>query len=141
MCVQRIAPGIDQLLAEHGVSSTNPFSRTRLASMACPSLPTCGLALAESERVLPRFLTQIEDLLTELGLADQELIIRNDRLPQRLRPPLYGRSWPSWAKRPTNTSFTSAENEGSTRLNRIYKDSVKGDDLIARTAPPAGALS
>src|SRR5204862_1075995 len=51
-----------QLLSEHGVSVLNPFSRTRMASMACPALPTCGLALAESERVMPQFLTRAEQL-------------------------------------------------------------------------------
>jgi sulfite reductase (NADPH) hemoprotein beta-component len=49
--------GMEQLLAEHGVAVSNPFSRTRLASMACPALPTCGLALAESERVMPGFVS------------------------------------------------------------------------------------
>src|SRR5262249_55026057 len=44
---------IDQVLERHGVSVDNPFSATRMASMACPALPTCGLALAESERALP----------------------------------------------------------------------------------------
>src|SRR6266566_834231 len=61
---------IKQLLSEHGVSVHNPFSKTRLASMACPALPTCGLALAESERTLPELLTRVELLLTELGLQE-----------------------------------------------------------------------
>src|SRR5438445_2215868 len=66
---------IKQLLSEHGVSVHNPFSKTRLASMACPALPTCGLALAESERVLPDLLTKIENLLEEIGLPQEELIV------------------------------------------------------------------
>jgi len=61
---------IDELLAEHGVSTANPFSRTRLASMACPALPTCGLALAESERTLPGILSRLEELLASLNLSD-----------------------------------------------------------------------
>ena len=81
MSARRTAPQIDQTLAEHGVSAANPFSRTRLASMACPALPTCGLALAESERVLPEFLTRVEVLLAELGLQDEELIIRMTGCP------------------------------------------------------------
>src|SRR5947199_4097109 len=68
--------GIENLLGEHGISVANPFSRTRLASMACPALPTCGLALAESERVMPDILTRIEGLLAELGMPDQELTVR-----------------------------------------------------------------
>ena len=45
--------GIDQILKEHGVSTTHEKSPIRSATMACPALPTCGLALAESERYLP----------------------------------------------------------------------------------------
>jgi sulfite reductase beta subunit-like hemoprotein len=41
------------VLAEHGVPVENQASVIRRASMACPALPTCGLALAESERVMP----------------------------------------------------------------------------------------
>ncbi|MRR30252.1 NADPH-dependent assimilatory sulfite reductase hemoprotein subunit, partial [bacterium] len=48
---------IEALFRQHGVSASNPFSRTRRASMACPALPTCGLALAESERALPEIIT------------------------------------------------------------------------------------
>src|SRR6266581_6292621 len=72
---------IKQLLSEHGVSVHNTFSRTRLASMACPALPTCGLALAESERTLPELLTRVEGLLTELGLQEEELIVRMTGCP------------------------------------------------------------
>src|SRR5262249_13041612 len=73
--------GIEGLLKEHGISAHNPFSRTRIASMACPALPTCGLALAESERAMPGLLTQLEGLLVELGLQDDELIVRMTGCP------------------------------------------------------------
>ena len=61
---------ITRILTEHGVSVENPFSPTRLASMACPALPTCGLALAESERVLPDLISRFEELLA--GAAEGE---------------------------------------------------------------------
>ena len=80
---------IEQLLSAHGVSAANPFSRTRLASMACPALPTCGLALAESERVLPGILTGIEGLLSELDLQQEELIIRMTGCPNGCARPGY----------------------------------------------------
>src|SRR5438046_4036959 len=73
--------GISAILKAHGVSAENPFSPTRLASMACPALPTCGLALAESERALPELLTRIEKLLGEIGLKNEELIVRMTGCP------------------------------------------------------------
>jgi sulfite reductase (NADPH) hemoprotein beta-component len=126
--------GIDQILEEHGVSTANPYSPTQLASMACPALPTCGLALAESERALPGFLTQIEAVLEELGLKNQELIVRMTGCPN-------GCARPSMAeiafvgKAPNKYQIYLGGNEGGTRLNRLFKDSVKGDDLINELRP------
>jgi len=120
---------IDQLLAEHGVSTGNPFSRTRLASMACPALPTCGLALAESERTLPDLLTRIEALLAELGLRDEELILRMTGCPNGCARP-YMAEIAFVGKAPNKYQIYLGGNEGGTRLNRLYKDPVKGEDLV-----------
>jgi sulfite reductase (NADPH) hemoprotein beta-component len=120
---------ISQLLKEHGVSSENPFSRTRLASMACPALPTCGLALAESERVLPDILSRVESLLVELSLQDEELIVRMTGCPNGCARP-YMAEIAFVGKSPNKYQLYLGGNEGSTRLNRLYKDSVKGEELI-----------
>jgi sulfite reductase (NADPH) hemoprotein beta-component len=120
---------LEQLLSGHGVSASNPFSRTRLASMACPALPTCGLALAESERFLPNLLTRIEGLLTELGLKEEEIIIRMTGCPNGCARP-YMAEIAFVGKAPNKYQVYLGGNEASTRLNRLYKDSVKGEDLI-----------
>lgn len=44
--------------------------------MACVAFPTCGLAMAESERYLPSLISKIEDLLDEAGVNDEEITIR-----------------------------------------------------------------
>jgi sulfite reductase (NADPH) hemoprotein beta-component len=121
--------GIDALLQEHGISATNPFSPTRLASMSCPALPTCGLALAESERVLPEILTRVEALLGELDLKQEELIIRMTGCPNGCARP-YMAEIAFVGKGPNKYQFYTGGNEASTRLNRVYKDSVKGEELI-----------
>jgi len=121
--------GIEQLLSEHGVSANNPFSRTRLASMACPALPTCGLALAESERALPGLVTEIEGLLTEVGLADEEIVIRMTGCPNGCARP-YMAEIALVGKGPDRYQLYFGGNEASTRLNWVYKDLVKADDLI-----------
>jgi sulfite reductase (NADPH) hemoprotein beta-component len=120
---------IDRLLQEHGVSTSNPFSPTRLASMACPALPTCGLALAESERTLPGFLTKLEALLAELGLEGEELILRMTGCPNGCARP-YMAEIALVGKAPNKYQLYLGGNEGSTRMNRLYKESVKGEDLI-----------
>jgi len=120
---------IDQLLVEHGISTANPFSRTRLASMACPALPTCGLALAESERAMPDLLTRIEGLLEELGLQNQELIVRMTGCPNGCARP-YTAEVAFVGKAPNKYQIYLGGTPAGTRLNRLYKDSVKMDDLI-----------
>jgi sulfite reductase (NADPH) hemoprotein beta-component len=125
---------IDAILAAHGVSSSNPFSRTRLASMACPSMPTCGLGLAESERALPGILTRLEALLSELGMAGEELVVRMTGCPNGCSRPylaevaLVGRA-------PNKYQLYLGGNEGSTRLNKLYKENVKGEDLMTELRP------
>ena len=119
---------IDRELAEHGVSSSNPFSPTRLASMACPALPTCGLALAESERMMPEFLTRIEALLAELGMQEQELTVRMTGCPNGCARPFMAEV-AFVGKAPNKYQIYLGGNEASTRLNRLYKESVKTEDL------------
>lgn len=120
---------VEELLTRNGVSAANPFSRTRQASMACPALPTCGLALAESERTLPSFVTRVEELLAELGLSDEELILRMTGCPNGCARP-YMAEIALVGKAPNKYQLYLGGNEASTRLNRLYKDSVKGEDLI-----------
>lgn len=121
--------GIDRLLSEHGISSSNPFSPTRLASMACPALPTCGLALAESERTMPEFVSRIEGLLSELGLQEQEITVRMTGCPNGCARP-YMAEIAFVGKAPNKYQIYLGGNQPSTRLNRLWKDSVKSDDLL-----------
>jgi sulfite reductase (NADPH) hemoprotein beta-component len=120
---------IDTILSEHGVSPRNPFSKTRLASMACPSMPTCGLGLAESERALPGIITQFEGLLEELGLSDEEIVIRMTGCPNGCARP-YLAELGIVGKAPGKYQIYLGGNLGSTRLNRLYKDSVKTEELM-----------
>src|SRR6202030_3108234 len=48
----------------------------RRNALACVALPTCGLALAESERHLPELVTRLEVELERVGLAQDDITIR-----------------------------------------------------------------
>ena len=69
------------ILREHGVTLPHELSAARRFSMACPALPTCGLAVAESERAIPAILDQFESELESLGLRDVPLTIRMTGCP------------------------------------------------------------
>src|SRR3954452_13853485 len=77
---------IEALVAEHGLSAhASPLRRN---SMACVALPTCGLALAESERYLPDLITALAERLATRGLAEDEIVIRMTRRPDGWPRPL-----------------------------------------------------
>jgi sulfite reductase beta subunit-like hemoprotein len=72
---------VERVLQAHGVTLPTTLSAARRFSMACPALPTCGLAVAESERAIPEILDQFEAELESLGLRDAPLTIRMTGCP------------------------------------------------------------
>ena len=75
------AGAIDGILAGHGVvpaSAMTPFARFALA---CPALPTCGLALTEAERIQPQFIAMFERLLEANGLSGERISLRTTGCP------------------------------------------------------------
>jgi sulfite reductase beta subunit-like hemoprotein len=72
---------VERILSAHGVALPTRLSAARRYSMACPALPTCGLAVAESERAIPGILDQFEAELEGLGLRDAPLTIRMTGCP------------------------------------------------------------
>ncbi|MBL9169389.1 MAG: NADPH-dependent assimilatory sulfite reductase hemoprotein subunit [Verrucomicrobiales bacterium] len=120
---------ITKLLAQHGIPVDNQATAIRRASMACPALPTCGLALAESERYLPGLLSRVESLLAELGLSQQELVIRMTGCPNGCARP-YMAEIGFVGRAPGKYNILLGGNESSTRLNRSYRDNVKDADVI-----------
>jgi sulfite reductase (ferredoxin) len=77
----RSIPEVELVLRRHGVTLPHQLSAARRFSMACPALPTCGLAVAESERAIPDILDQFEAELESLGLRDAPLTIRMTGCP------------------------------------------------------------
>ncbi|HEY4989679.1 MAG TPA: NADPH-dependent assimilatory sulfite reductase hemoprotein subunit, partial [Opitutaceae bacterium] len=69
-------PAIDALLREHVLDTAHRATGLRLNAMACVALPTCGLALAESERYLPDLVTQLDAEVEAAGLRDDAIVIR-----------------------------------------------------------------
>ncbi|MBN9071304.1 MAG: NADPH-dependent assimilatory sulfite reductase hemoprotein subunit [Rhizobiales bacterium] len=74
-------PAIEALLNEYRLDALNRGSGLRLNSMACVALPTCGLAMAESERYLPSLVEKIDAILAGHGLAEEPITIRMTGCP------------------------------------------------------------
>jgi sulfite reductase (NADPH) hemoprotein beta-component len=126
--------GITAILAQHGVKVENQAGVLLAASMACPALPTCGLALAESERMLPGLIDRIGKLLAEVGLANEEIIIRSTGCPNGCARP-YMAEIAFVGKAPGRYQVWLGGDTTGTRLNRIWKDVIKEADLEAEFRP------
>lgn len=126
--------GITALLAAHGVKTDNQASVLHAASMACPALPTCGLALAESERWLPGMIDRIEKLSAELGLGGEEIIIRSTGCPNGCARP-YMAEIAFVGKGPGRYQLWLGGDVSGTRLNRVYREVVKDGDIENELRP------
>lgn len=125
---------ITALLGSHGVKVENQASVLHAASLACPALPTCGLALAESERYLPGMIDRIEKLCAETGLAGEEIIIRSTGCPNGCARP-YMAEIAFVGKAPGRYQVWLGGNTAGTRLNRIWKDMMKETDIENELRP------
>jgi sulfite reductase (NADPH) hemoprotein beta-component len=126
---------INELLLEHGVKTdlrqTTPL---HAASMACPALPTCGLALAESERMLPGLVDRIEKVCEAVGLRGEEIVIRSTGCPNGCARP-YVAEIGFVGKAPGRYQIWLGGDLGGTRMARIWKEMVKDADIESELRP------
>lgn len=125
---------INALFAEHGVRTENQASLLHGNSMACPALPTCGLALAESERMLPGLVDRVEKLCGDLGLGSEEIIIRSTGCPNGCARP-YMAEIAFVGKAPGRYQLWLGGNASGTRLNTLFKDVVKDPEIETELRP------
>jgi sulfite reductase (ferredoxin) len=74
-------PEIEAFLKSYGIKFPNELSMLRKDAMACPALPTCGLAITEAERSLPQAIDELEQKVLQLGLESQRIMIRMTGCP------------------------------------------------------------
>ena len=125
---------ITALLATHGVRTEHQTSLLHGNSMACPALPTCGLALAESERALPGLVDRIEKLCGDLGLGAEEIIIRSTGCPNGCARP-YMAEIAFVGKAPGRYQLWLGGDAAGTRLNKLFKDVIKEVELETELRP------
>ncbi len=125
---------IDAILAKHSLTRENHHSKLRLNALSCVALPTCGLALAESERILPQLLEKFEVVLDEAGLREDAISLRITGCPNGCARPylaeigLVGRA-------PNKYALYLGASYNGTRLNRLVSPSVTLDDAVALVTP------
>ncbi|MGB3446609.1 MAG: NADPH-dependent assimilatory sulfite reductase hemoprotein subunit [Xanthobacteraceae bacterium] len=132
LTIAEIAPedrlAIAKLLDEYGLAGLNVGSALRLNSMACVALPTCGLAMAESERYLPTLLSKIEPILDAHGLRDEPITIRMTGCPNGCARP-YIAEIALTGRAPGKYNLYFGGGFHGQRLNKMYLENV-GEPVI-----------
>jgi sulfite reductase (ferredoxin) len=121
---------VERILDAYGVTLPTRLSAARRYSMACPALPTCGLAVAESERALPGLLDQFEAELVELGLRDAPLTIRMTGCPNGCARP-YIAEIGLTGRAPGKYNLYLGGGAHGQRLNKMYLENVGEEAILA----------
>ncbi|AKC59743.1 assimilatory sulfite reductase (NADPH) hemoprotein subunit [Blochmannia endosymbiont of Polyrhachis (Hedomyrma) turneri] len=119
---------IESLLVKYKLINEN-ISVQRKSSMACVSFPTCPLAMAESERFLPNFISKIENIMFRCGLSNDSIILRVTGCPNGCARAmlaeigLVGRSVGYY-------NIYLGGNRIGTRIPRLYKENVTEEEIL-----------
>src|SRR6266699_5740364 len=122
------------LLTNYGIPIDPADIGVRRFAMACPALPTCGLALAEAERALPAVIGQIEADLCALGLVNEPLSVRMTGCPNGCARPYMGDIGFVGRTKDICNVYIGGDLL-NTRLNTLYAASVHLKDLAATVRP------
>ena len=105
------------------------FSGLRLSSSACVAFPTCGLAMAESERYLPQLITKLEDCLEDNGLKQDSIVMRMTGCPNGCARPwlaevaFVGKAYGAY------NMYLGGGYHGQ-RLNKLYRSSIQEEEIL-----------
>ena len=125
---------IDDILREYNIESTEELSPSVRYSMACPALPTCGMAVAESERVAPAVVRQIASLMESVGAADEKLTFRMTGCPNGCARP-YTADIALVGRRPGIYHLFVGGRLAGDRMADLYAADIKIEDLIETLRP------
>ncbi len=125
---------LEAILKEFDVPTVDTLSNAKRYSMACPAMPTCGLAVAESERVSADVVGSVETKLAELGLADVPLTIRMTGCPNGCARP-YTADIAFVGRRPGVYHLFVGGRLTGDRMADLYAGDVKVEDTIEVLTP------
>ena len=120
---------ISDLMDQYGLTDGKQHSALRRSSIACASLPTCGLAMAEAERYLPTLITKIEEIVNENGLRDEEITIRMTGCPNGCARHALGEIAFIGKSPGKYNMYLGAAYDGS-RLSKLYRENVGEENIL-----------
>ncbi|TWT57038.1 Sulfite reductase [ferredoxin] [Thalassoglobus neptunius] len=125
---------IEEILKSHGVALAEDLSLVRRYSIACPALPTCGLAVTESERFMPGVIEALEQTMAEHGLAGERITVHMTGCPNGCARPYTPDIGLVGKARGKYTVYLGGNPEG-TRLGFLFQDLVPEAEISQVVAP------
>ena len=125
---------LEAALSEYGIATDPRAAGAYRFAMACPALPTCGLALAEAERILPDIMQQIEADLQSLGLANEPLSVRMTGCPNGCARPYMGDIGIVGKSKDLYNIYVGGD-WANTRMNTLYASSIRTEKLLETLHP------
>jgi sulfite reductase (NADPH) hemoprotein beta-component len=125
---------IDAIVREYGLDVYAKQSGIRRHAIACVALPTCGLAMAESERYLPALLPKLEVLLARHGLADAPILLRLSGCPNGCSRPYLGEI-ALVGRGPGRYDLRLGADFIGQRLNQVHRENVDETAILDTLAP------
>lgn len=126
--------GIEGMMVDHGIKRAEDLSAARRYAMACPALPTCGLAMADSERIMPSVLDRFEAELVSLGLREVPITIRMTGCPNGCTRP-YTADISFVGRRPDVYHVYVGGGQEGDRMVDLYAADVKTEDMVTTLRP------
>jgi sulfite reductase (NADPH) hemoprotein beta-component len=121
---------IIELIEQYGITDGSHYSALRRSSMACTSLPTCGLAMAEAERYLPSLLEKIEKIVDENGLREKEITIRMTGCPNGCARHALGEIGFIGKGPGKYNMYLGAAFDGS-RLSKMHRENIGEEEILS----------
>ncbi|WP_154221957.1 NADPH-dependent assimilatory sulfite reductase hemoprotein subunit [Marinicella rhabdoformis] len=119
---------IDDLLNQHQINGKP--SATRQLAMACVALPTCSLAMAEAERYLPDFITEVEKIQSKHGIAGKPISIRMTGCPNGCARPFVSEVG-FVGKAPGRYNMYLGGQPNGNRLNQLFRENITESDILS----------
>ncbi|MBD2357370.1 sulfite reductase, ferredoxin dependent [Tolypothrix sp. FACHB-123] len=116
------------------ISDPSKIDRLERLAMACPALPTCGLAITESERAIPGILDRISTILDKVGLQNEQFVVRMTGCPNGCARP-YMAELAFVGSAPESYQVWLGGSPNQTRLAQPYMERLHHNDLETQLEP------
>lgn len=125
---------IETLLKKYRLADSGQQTQLRLNAMACVAFPTCGLAMAESERYLPSLLDKLDAVIKDAGLENDPILIRMTGCPNGCaRSPLGEIGF--IGKAPGKYNLYLGAGFHGQRLSKLYRENINEEQILAELTP------